>query len=111
LVTPKISDSILDGITRNSIITLAMDIGIEVEEIRISVDNLLEAYSQGLLKEVFGTGTAVAISPIASITFRDKEMIFPEINDSFAYKLKTKLQSIQKGEIKDIYGWTSKASF
>lgn len=111
LVTPKISDSILDGITRNSIITLAMDIGIEVEERRISIDDLLEAYSQGLLKEVFGTGTAVAISPIASITFRNKKMIFPEINDSFAFKLKTKLQSIQKGEIKDVYGWISKPSF
>jgi branched-chain amino acid aminotransferase len=109
LITPKLSDSILDGITRNSIITLAKYFGIEVEQRRVLVSDLLDAYTNGELKEVFGTGTAVAVSSIASITFREDKMTFPSTEDSFALKLKKELQGIQKGKINDIYGWTTKA--
>ncbi len=108
LITPKLTDSILDGITRNSIITLARDIGIVVEEIKVLVYDLIEAYDAGQLKEVFGTGTAVAVSPITSITFREKKMIFPTAEDSFALRLKEQMHGIQRGEFKDTYGWTTK---
>lgn len=108
LITPELSDSILDGITRNSIVILAKKFGIEVEETRILVSDLVQAYNSGELKEVFGTGTAVAVSSIASITFREDKMILPTVEDSFALKLKQEMQGIQKGEIQDIYGWTSK---
>jgi branched-chain amino acid aminotransferase len=110
LITPKLSDSILDGITRNSITTIANDFGIEVDERRIIVSDIVEAYRSKDLKEVFGTGTAVSVSSIASITFRDNKMTLPTINDSFALRLKHKLQSIQKGRIEDVYSWITKVS-
>ena len=108
LITPELSDSILGGVTRDSIIVLAKDAGIEVEERRILVSDILDAYNSGELKEVFGTGTAVAVSPISSITFRDKKMNISTIRDSFALRLKDEMQAMQKGEIEDIYDWTTK---
>jgi branched-chain amino acid aminotransferase len=110
LITPQLSDSILDGVTRNSIITLAKEQGIYVEERKVLVSEIIESYSDGELKEVFGTGTAVAVSPINSITFREKKMTLTDAEDSFAIRLKKQLQGIQKGVIKDDYGWTSKVS-
>lgn len=108
LFTPSVSDTILSGITRNSVITLARDLGIEVEEKEISIMELLNAYNNGTLIEVFGTGTAVAISPVRSITYRNNKMKFDNISESFAETLKEKLQSIQRGELLDKYGWTTK---
>ena len=108
LITPSISDTILSGITRDSIITLARDLQIEVEEKEISIIELLNAYNSGTLIEVFGTGTAVAVSPVRSITYRNNLMSFDSSIDSFALALKEKLQNIQRGEEIDKYGWTSK---
>ena len=110
LITPELSDSILDGITRNSIITLAKDFGIEVEERKILVSELIDSYKAGQLLEVFGSGTAVAISSITSVTFSDFRMILSKIKDSYALKFKEELHGIQCGKIKDIHGWTSKVS-
>ena len=110
LITPSLSDSILDGITRKSIITLAKDMGIIVEEKKILMSELIEAYRLNDLKEVFGSGTAVAISPISSITFRDQKMNFNNSNDDFSILLKEKLQKIQKGEAKDKHAWITKIS-
>jgi len=110
LVTPALSDSILGGITRDSIITLAKDNGIKVEERRILITEVIEAFNNGILSEVFGTGTAVAINPINSITFRDERMVIIDQADSFALKLKQQLQGIQKGSIIDPYDWTSKVT-
>ena len=108
LVTPELSDSILAGITRDSIITLARELGLEVEERKILVSELVSAYHSSELKEIFGTGTAVSVSSITSITYQDNRMNIPLISDSFAERLKGKIKAIQKGEIHDIYGWTTK---
>ena len=110
LITPKITDSILNGMTRSSIITLAKESGIDVEEKRILVSEIISAYRSGDLKEVFGTGTAVAVLPVSSITYRDDRMNLISLENSYALKLKKKMQDIQHGKIKDIYGWTSKVS-
>ena len=108
LITPALSDSILGGITRDSVITLAKDSGIEVEERRILISEIVEAYKNGSLKEAFGTGTAVTVNPIHSITFEEEKMILISQEDSFALKLKQQLQAIQKGSAVDTYAWTSK---
>jgi len=110
LITPSLSDSILGGITRDSIITLAESSGIVVEQRRILITEIVEAYNKGTLKEAFGTGTAVTVNPIKSITFREDKMELRTQEDSFALKLKTELQGIQKGSIVDIRNWTSKVS-
>ena len=107
LITPSLSDSILGGITRDSIISLVESNGIEVQQRRILITEIVEAYNKGTLKEAFGTGTAVTVNPIKSITFREDKMELENQEDSFALKLKTELQGIQKGSIVDTYNWTS----
>lgn len=108
LITPTTSDSILAGITRLSILQLANDLGIDVEERVVSVDEIIKAHKEGILKEVFGTGTAVTVAPVQSLTYRDVKMLIPEQSNSYAVKLKKMLQDIQKGRIKDSYKWTTK---
>jgi branched-chain amino acid aminotransferase len=108
LITPELSDSILGGITRDSVLELAKHNGIEVEERRILVSEIVEAYKSGNLIEAFGTGTAVTVNPINSITFRDDKMTITTVEDSFALKLKQQLQGIQKGKMEDIFSWNSK---
>ena len=107
LITPSLSDSILGGITRDSLVSLAESNGIEVQQRRILITEIVEAYNKGTLKEAFGTGTAVTVNPIKSITFREDKMELENQEDSFALKLKTELQGIQKGSIVDTYNWTS----
>ena len=108
LVTPSLTDSILKGVTRDSIIQIAKDMGIEVQERKILVSEIIEAYEEGRLIEAFGTGTAVTVAPINSITFKSKRMNFSENNqDIFSLKLKKKLQDIQTGKVNDKYNWTS----
>lgn len=108
LITPELSDSILGGITRDSIVILAEDSGIKVEQRKVSVSEILDAYKSGELKEVFGTGTAVTVAPIDSITYRRNRMNIKTFKNSFTGLLKQKLQAIQKGIIEDVYGWTAK---
>ncbi|MAR39326.1 MAG: branched chain amino acid aminotransferase [Flavobacteriales bacterium] len=110
LITPSLSDSILGGITRDSVITLAKDNGIVVEERRILVSEIIQSYNNGNLKESFGTGTAVAVTPINSITFKEERITIPSQKDSFAIMLKKQLQGIQKGKIDDKYNWNSLVS-
>ena len=71
---------------------------------------MIESFNNGTLKEVFGTGTAVTVNPINSITFREKRMVIESQKDSFAIKLKQQLQGIQKGSIIDTKDWTSKVT-
>jgi len=107
LITPKLSETILGGITRDSVVKLAKDMGIEVEERPISISELRQAHQNGRLKEVFGTGTAVSIIFIGSITQGETKMILPKMEDGYAKKLKANLREIQHGNIVDKYGWTT----
>ena len=109
LITPKLSESILGGITRDSIITLAKQKNIEVEERKISVNEILDHHKSGSLKEAFGVGTAVTVNPINSITYNDETLNIQKTNqNSYATILKNELQSIQYGQINDVNGWTIK---
>lgn len=75
VVTPALNGSILPGITRKSIIELAKELGYEVEERKVSVDELFEAYDKGALTEVFGSGTAAVISPVGTLRYEDREIV------------------------------------
>ncbi len=109
IITPKLSESILGGITRDSIITIAKQKGIQVEERRISVSEIINYYKNGRLREAFGVGTAVTLNPIDSITFKNIVIDIEELNqDSYATVLKNELLAIQYGKIKDINCWTLK---
>ena len=109
VVTPALSGSILPGITRNSVIELCKDWGYEVEERKISADELLEAQKNGTLEECFGTGTAAVISPVGKLRYVDDVM---SINGGqigqLSQKLYDTITGIQLGLLPDENGWRVK---
>lgn len=105
LITPPLSGSILDGVTRDSILTLAKDAGIKIEERKISYKELEDAFRSGKKIEAFGVGTAAVISPIEMIGIHGKEY-YPDVSEhAVLYQLKTLLQDIRKGVAEDKYSW------
>ena len=105
LVTAPISDRILDGITRKSIIALAKRDGIAVEERRITIQELIEASKNDSLKEIFGAGTAAIISAISDFSHQQVVYYLPKTTTSFAKMFKTKLMEIQYNKSEDTFGW------
>ncbi len=106
VVTPAINGSILEGITRKSVIEILKDNGYKVSERRISIDEISDAYDMGKLKEVFGTGTAAVISPVGSLKWNDKVM---NISDSNCGKISQFLfdtiTDIQRGRNNKYKNW------
>ena len=107
ILTPDLNGSVLDGITRRSCIQLLKDWGYEVEERRISAEELFEAAENGTLEEAWGTGTAAVISPIGELCYKDVKYI---VNDfkigPTAQKLYDELTGLQWGDKPDPFGWT-----
>ena len=107
-ITAPTSDSILDGVTRKSIIELAKNHDIEVETRQLSVSELVEASKNNTLKEIFGSGTAVVVLPIHGFGYKEEDFQLPKSEDSIALKLKSNLTSIQYNKTDDPYGWRVK---
>ena len=109
VVTPALSGSILPGITRDSTIRLCKDWGYEVEERKISAEELLEAQKNGTLEEVFGTGTAAVISPVGKLRYKDEVMTIGNGETGpLSMKLYETITGIQTGKIEDTRGWRVK---
>ncbi len=108
LVTAPVTDTILDGVTRKSIIQIARDLGIDVDVRRITIDEIKEASINNELKEIFGTGTAAVVSEISEFEHKDELFTLPEIDDSYAKKLKERLVSIQTNKCEDLHSWRYK---
>ena len=108
LITSPTSDSILDGITRKSIIELAKKESINVEERIITVDELIESSKTGELKEIFGTGTAVVVLPIKAFGYQSIDYELPKIDDSWSSMLKKKLMDIQYDKSSEYDNWKLK---
>ena len=105
LITPKLTDTLLDGVTRKSVITIAKDIGIDVEERDIEVSEIIQEYENGNLNEVFGAGTAAVITPISSFGHKDKKYTLKDIDDAFGPIIKKKIVDIQNNLCEDKYNW------
>ena len=109
LVTPVLNGSILPGITRRSCIELAKSLGMEVEERKISIDELIEAGKNGRLSEAFGSGTAAVISPVGELKYEEHVI---SINKSrigpIAQLFYDTITGVQKGTVEDKLGWTTK---
>lgn len=107
VVTPMLNGSILPGVTRASCIDLCRHWGMEVEERRISVDELVQAAKDGSLEECWGSGTAAVISPVGTLRYEDTVM---EISGGgigpVSQKLYDTVTGIQTGRLKDEFGWT-----
>lgn len=108
LITPPLSDSILDGITRDSLLTIARDIGIEIEERKISINEVLQAINDGKSVEAFGAGTAAVVAPISVIGVDDELYHLPTYSQgSIMFKLKRELEAVRSGKKPDSYGWNN----
>ena len=105
LVTAPTTDTILDGVTRKSIIKIAEHLGIEVEVRPVRVDEIIAAHTQGQLKEVFGAGTAVVVSQIHSIGYKGEKYTLPKLDNYMADQLKSHIMGIQYNELEDPFQW------
>jgi branched-chain amino acid aminotransferase len=106
VITPPLGGSILPGVVRDSALTLLGDWGIPLEERRITIDEVIEAFRSGVLEEVFGAGTAAVICPVASIGYRDE--IFKVATappGELTQRLYDELTGIQYGKIADTHNW------
>jgi len=108
LITGPTSDSILDGITRKSVIAIAEDQGIDVEVRPIKVSELVEAATNNTLIEMFGSGTAAVINPILGFGYQNERYELPTVEDSYASKFKKQLMDIQYNKAEDKFGWRYK---
>jgi branched-chain amino acid aminotransferase len=109
LLTPATSTSILAGITRDTILQLARDRGMAVEERKISVSEVMEAAQNGTLQEAFGCGTAAVVSHIVTIGYRGTDYALPPIeNRKYSSVLAQDLDAIRTGQAPDPYGWIVK---
>jgi len=106
VITPPSGDTILAGITKDSVLKLLRSWGTPVEEYRLTIDEVLDAHAKGTLEEVFGAGTAAVISPVGQLEY---EGVTYPVGDgdtgSVALKLFDELMGIQYGTRPDPFGW------
>ncbi|MBN1956623.1 MAG: branched-chain amino acid aminotransferase [Desulfuromonadales bacterium] len=108
IVTSPLHGTVLDGITRRSVLTLVKELGYEVEERALSVDEVMEGAKSGRLEEAFGAGTAVVISPVGSFCYKDTCV---DLGDGkpgkLTMQLYNQLTAIQYGRQPDKHGWVT----
>jgi len=103
IVTPPLTDTILPGVTRHSVIELAMDMGLALEERPYSFEELLKDLRSGRLAEAFACGTAAVIASIGAVHYSGGELLLG--GGRIAEKLRTRLEAIQRGRLEKP-GWT-----
>lgn len=109
IATPKLTGSILPGVTRRSVIQILKEWGINVNERAISIEEVTSAYDKGNLVGLFGTGTAAIISSIGWLTYKDKNMAFNNGEPGqLDLKLFNELTAIHRGEKEDTHNWLFK---
>lgn len=104
-LTPPLTDRILAGVTRRSIIQLVKDQGWPIEERAISVEEIVSAAREGRLQEAFGMGTAAVVSQIDTIGYNGENFSIPVLADGKAMEIKRLLNDIRLGRSEDSYGW------
>lgn len=106
LVTPELTGSILPGITRDSVLSLAKSWGINVVERKVSIDEILSAHGEGTLQEIFGSGTAAVISPVGTLRYDEKVITIGDGSvGPVSQRLFDTMMNIQYGIDDDPMGW------
>jgi branched-chain amino acid aminotransferase len=107
VVTSPLKGTILDGITRRSVLALVKDFGLTIEERALSIDEILDGVTSGRLTEAFGTGTAAVVSPVGQFTYRDRTVTFGDGKSigALTMQLYQTLTGIQNGRVADQHGW------
>jgi len=109
LVTPKLNGSILPGVTRDSVLALARDMGIKTDERAVSIDEVIGGITAGSVTEIFGAGTAASISPVGNLRYQDRDYIVANRKvGPLSQKMFETLRGIQYGEIPDAFNWIRK---
>lgn len=109
LISPSLSGAILPGITRKSVLDIARDWGIEVEERRVEVAEIRAALEDGSLTDAFGAGTAATIAQIHTIGFDDKDYVLPEIpSRGFSNKVYAYINDLKRARVEDKFNWVSR---
>ncbi len=109
VVTPMLNGSILSGITRDSVLTLARDAGLHVEERKVSIDEVVEGAKNGRLTEAFGTGTAAVVSPVGTLCYGTDCVTIGDGNiGKLTQQFYDTLTGIQYGRLPDPHGWIIK---
>jgi branched-chain amino acid aminotransferase len=110
LITPsEDSDTILRGVTKRSLLDIAKSWGVEVEERKITVDEIVDGLRNGEITDAFGAGTAATIAHIAKIGFRDEVFELPSVEDrEISNKIKNYLNDLKTGRIADEFNWCLK---
>ncbi len=113
LITPSLEKgTVLAGVTRDSVLTLAREWGMKVTERNISIDEVTEAHKNGKLQEAFGTGTAAVISPVGQLTYKENDMIINDMKiGPVSQKFYDTISGIQYGEIEDKHNWNIHVTF
>lgn len=109
VITPELSDTLLSGITRDSIIKLAEKMNIPVEERKVSIEEVLKGIENGEITEAFGVGTAATVAHIIAIGHEEKDYVLPDVkNRKYSLLFDKTLRDIRKGRISDEFGWLKK---
>jgi branched-chain amino acid aminotransferase len=109
IITPGIDQgTILEGVTRMSVITILKEMGFSVEERLLNIDEVMEAHRAGTLREVFGTGTAATISMIRELRYKDYVMEFDTEKWTVSPEVKKRMNEIREGKVADRHSWLVK---
>ena len=109
LITPPLGDTVLDGVTRDSIISVCPELDIDIEIRKISVKEIIDALGNGSMTEAFGAGTAATIAPIKTIAFKPKKYNLPKNNKlTFSKKILDYLNNLKFGKIDDKFNWVNR---
>ncbi len=109
LITPAVSDTILEGITRDSILQVARDWGMALEERKITVQEILEAIQNETIQEAFGVGTAVTVAHVSLIGYNGENFKLPVPGkENFSVRVLNYLERLKRGKEEDKFGWMYK---
>lgn len=108
VVTPSLDGTILHGITRDSVITLLKDRGVDIQERRVSLEEIRNAANSGELSEVFACGTAAVVTPVGVLKSRLEEIKISEDPGELTASIRGELTGIQYGLVEDRHGWMHK---
>jgi branched-chain amino acid aminotransferase len=105
IVTPELSGTILEGITRESILTLASDLDFKVEERKVSIDEWRDGVTSGDITEVFACGTAAVVTPLGRLAWDGGELNLGDEPGPVTQQIRSHLLDIQYGRAEDMHGW------
>ena len=109
LITPALGDTILNGITRDSVLQIARDWGMQVEERKVTVEEVISAAQDGRMTEAFGAGTAATIAQIELIGYKGTDHTLPDVaGRDFSNRVLKELDNIKLGHVEDRFGWVQK---